>query len=354
MSGTASVIMSQLARLERVHAVTRVLSTHSTEEAPTLKSRARALVDLIDAVDCIAISAEGCTAFGAFVSRLVAAEMEMNLPLHALLSLFNAATGFIGALSTATAPTGTVAAAASAAYSAAATSSSSGLAAGAATGAGFVGSGANRSFGLPRGPSRSPLAQRGGPSLESNLDERVVSYRALCRARTTIDDFTDFYLPLHGKGKRDFFRWLPQVQCTHTRHVAIGAAIETPIPPHPIPSHPCTSLRPSPPVISTHTGTSLPTPAYLYPHRHISFLCKLAFTKWTNPHPIPHFLYCTSCIALTILHLLYCTYYTALAILHFLYCTCYTALTTLRLLCLTYYTTRAIPHLPHYTYSSSS
>lgn len=38
---------------------------------------------------------------------------------------------------------------------------------------------------------------------------RLVSFDALSRARTTMADFTQFYLPLHGLKDRDFFRWLP-------------------------------------------------------------------------------------------------------------------------------------------------
>lgn len=41
------------------------------------------------------------------------------------------------------------------------------------------------------------------------LDEQLLSYNALRRARTTLDDFTTFYLPLHGLERADFFRWLP-------------------------------------------------------------------------------------------------------------------------------------------------
>ena len=38
---------------------------------------------------------------------------------------------------------------------------------------------------------------------------RLISYEALARARTTLADFTRFYLPLHRLTDRDFFRWLP-------------------------------------------------------------------------------------------------------------------------------------------------
>ncbi len=39
---------------------------------------------------------------------------------------------------------------------------------------------------------------------------RILSFSSIVRARTTIDDFTSFYLPLHGlERSRHFFRWLP-------------------------------------------------------------------------------------------------------------------------------------------------
>jgi peptide/nickel transport system ATP-binding protein len=36
---------------------------------------------------------------------------------------------------------------------------------------------------------------------------RLLSFDALRRARGTLEDFTQFYLPLHGLKDRDFFRW---------------------------------------------------------------------------------------------------------------------------------------------------
>ena len=38
---------------------------------------------------------------------------------------------------------------------------------------------------------------------------RIVSFDALSRARTTLDDFSRFYFPLHGLDRHDFFRFLP-------------------------------------------------------------------------------------------------------------------------------------------------
>ena len=43
------------------------------------------------------------------------------------------------------------------------------------------------------------------------MDAPVVSFDSLRRARTTLDDFSKFYLPLHGLAQVDFFRWLPQL-----------------------------------------------------------------------------------------------------------------------------------------------
>ena len=43
------------------------------------------------------------------------------------------------------------------------------------------------------------------------VDAPVVSFDSLRRARTTLDDFSKFYLPLHGLAQVDFFRWLPQL-----------------------------------------------------------------------------------------------------------------------------------------------
>ena len=40
---------------------------------------------------------------------------------------------------------------------------------------------------------------------------RVLSFDALSRARTTLDDFSSFYFPLHGLSRDDFFRWLPML-----------------------------------------------------------------------------------------------------------------------------------------------
>ena len=37
----------------------------------------------------------------------------------------------------------------------------------------------------------------------------TLSFNALCRARTTLEDFSRFYLSYHGLHLEDFFRWLP-------------------------------------------------------------------------------------------------------------------------------------------------
>ena len=57
------------------------------------------------------------------------------------------------------------------------------------------------------------LAARSGPPAAAppGVDAPVVSFDSLRRARTTLDDFSKFYLPLHGLAQVDFFRWLPQL-----------------------------------------------------------------------------------------------------------------------------------------------
>ena len=50
-------------------------------------------------------------------------------------------------------------------------------------------------------PNPPPLA---GPAASAM---RLLSFDALRRARGTLEDFTQFYLPLHGLKDRDFFRW---------------------------------------------------------------------------------------------------------------------------------------------------
>jgi hypothetical protein len=37
----------------------------------------------------------------------------------------------------------------------------------------------------------------------------TLSFNALCRARTTLDDFSHFYLAYHGLQLDAFFRWMP-------------------------------------------------------------------------------------------------------------------------------------------------
>ena len=44
---------------------------------------------------------------------------------------------------------------------------------------------------------------------KSSSSMRIVCFDSLARARTTLSDFTMFYLPLHGLTRDDFFRWLP-------------------------------------------------------------------------------------------------------------------------------------------------
>lgn len=47
------------------------------------------------------------------------------------------------------------------------------------------------------------------PPRQSPMARPALSYRALQRARTTLDDFTTFYLPLHGLPPSTFFLHLP-------------------------------------------------------------------------------------------------------------------------------------------------
>ena len=58
----------------------------------------------------------------------------------------------------------------------------------------------------PQPPRRPPLTGEERPPC---FDSRVLSFNALRRARTTLDDFSKFYMPLHGLSQLDFFRWLP-------------------------------------------------------------------------------------------------------------------------------------------------
>jgi hypothetical protein len=48
-----------------------------------------------------------------------------------------------------------------------------------------------------------------GTPRQSPMTRPALSYRALQRARTTLDDFTTFYLPLHGLPPSAFFQHLP-------------------------------------------------------------------------------------------------------------------------------------------------
>lgn len=57
-------------------------------------------------------------------------------------------------------------------------------------------------FHLARISASSPV---GPPATQRH----IVSFDALARARTTLEDFTRFYLPLHGLPREDFFRFLP-------------------------------------------------------------------------------------------------------------------------------------------------
>jgi hypothetical protein len=59
-----------------------------------------------------------------------------------------------------------------------------------------------RALRLPAVPAAAPRAPPAGAA-------RILSYDAMARARTTLEDWTSFYLPLHGLADRDFFRWLP-------------------------------------------------------------------------------------------------------------------------------------------------
>ena len=78
---------------------------------------------------------------------------------------------------------------------------------------------------------RAAVAVRGSLSKvpaypsESAPSLRLISYQTLRRARTTIADFTRFYLPLHGLADRDFFRWLPMLVfvdcCIYQHHTSI-------------------------------------------------------------------------------------------------------------------------------------
>lgn len=47
--------------------------------------------------------------------------------------------------------------------------------------------------------------------VEARMPSRlnVVSFDALHRAQTTLEDFTNFYFSIHGLSHADFFRWLP-------------------------------------------------------------------------------------------------------------------------------------------------
>ena len=57
--------------------------------------------------------------------------------------------------------------------------------------------------------SRLYLSAGGATSAAPVLKARVLSFEALARARTTLSDFTKFYLPYYSLEDRDFFRWLP-------------------------------------------------------------------------------------------------------------------------------------------------
>jgi hypothetical protein len=57
-----------------------------------------------------------------------------------------------------------------------------------------------KSPGIADGPANALLAP-------SSL--HVVSFDALRRAQTTLQDFTNFYFSIHGLSHADFFRWLP-------------------------------------------------------------------------------------------------------------------------------------------------
>lgn len=58
-------------------------------------------------------------------------------------------------------------------------------------------------------PSATAAAASAAVPSTSAGATRILSYDAMARARTTLSDFTAFYLPLHELTDRDFFRWLP-------------------------------------------------------------------------------------------------------------------------------------------------
>lgn len=58
-----------------------------------------------------------------------------------------------------------------------------------------------------RARSKSALSHPVEALAPSNLS--VVSFDALRRAQTTLEDFTNFYFSIHGLSHADFFRWLP-------------------------------------------------------------------------------------------------------------------------------------------------
>ena len=77
----------------------------------------------------------------------------------------------------------------------------------------------------------------------------VLSYRALERARTTIDDFTTFYLPLHGLTLSTFFRHLPLLVFTEASIYQLDEENEDYV------AARCTSI--TPPSLSTGSGSTL-------------------------------------------------------------------------------------------------
>ena len=61
----------------------------------------------------------------------------------------------------------------------------------------------HRIFLAGRGPPARP------PVVTAAHLTPTLSFNALCRARTTLDDFSHFYLAYHGLQLDAFFRWMP-------------------------------------------------------------------------------------------------------------------------------------------------
>lgn len=180
----------QLKRLERVHAVNRELRLLCpAKDRSTILETARAVVARLDAdgdeVD-----------FGGFASWLVDSpevqEIDLSeLPLRGLLCVFSAGRGTESVVtSPVTSPTTTVAA-------------------GTATQCrtdGVWENGAGKNGARQVEERASSVPRKCAAS-----SKRVVSFAALRRARTTLEDFSQFYMPLHGLPQNAFFRWLPQL-----------------------------------------------------------------------------------------------------------------------------------------------